>query len=256
MRLSHMILISLPMIFTAAYGKAEGAENLRVPDTRPTDEPNKDQMTPPDKVIDKSLIDDVQTGTDGPESVTPPPAEPAPPASPPSISAPVWTWAVGTNLAWSFREDYGSRTFRRFEPEVVGYWYMNSGLDKLWLRHGARVSYSDAQPQMPKAVRMEEYDWKASIEEGLVWSSIVAPSLTFGIGRDWRTIKVKAKPPVTSVDSRLNSKDDFLWMYAQAGLGIPLLNGKILIEPALRRQYLAHDARTVWAAGVELTVAW
>jgi hypothetical protein len=239
MKFMTTIAIAVSLSMFAANGICKG-NDPKLPQSQPTDEPNNPQPQQGDRIIDRTLIDKKSAVEE----------------STPTTSAAEWTWAVGTNLSWSFRKDYGSRNFRRFEPEVVGFLYTSTPIENVWLRHGARLSYSNAQPQMPKAVRIEEYDWKASIEEGIVWSSIVAPSLTAGIGRDWRTIKVKAKPPITSVDSRLNTKDEFMWMYLQAGLGIPVAHGKYLIEPVVRYQHLAHDDRTNLAAGIEMTVAW
>jgi hypothetical protein len=109
---------------------------------------------------------------------------------------------------------------------------------------------------MPKAMRIEESDWKLSIEEGVIWDWYVSPSLTLGVGYDWRTTKVRYKAPVKSSDSRLNSNYSFPWYYLQLGLGLPALEGEFELQPSVRFQKLTMDSRTTWGFGFELTKAW
>ncbi len=240
-RLITLLILTIPSgmaISATASGDKKLADEKgldSVTDERPTDEPNN----PPGnkRAVDPSLLDDVAL-------------------RPASGSANKWNYAAGLNLAWSIRNDYGARSFRRFEPEAVGFMYTELPVDKLWLRHGARVGYSKDQPQMPKALRMIETDWKASIEEAVVYNWYVVPSLTFGLGYDWRRVSVKATPPIKSVDSRLNTKETFMWNYIQAGVGIPAMKGEYLLEPVLRWQHLSIDRRTNWAFGFEMTKAW
>jgi hypothetical protein len=167
-----------------------------------------------------------------------------------------WRYAAGLNAAWSIRKDYGARTFRRFEPEAIGYVYTALPRERLWLRHGARLGYSNDQPQMPKSVRMEEQDWKLSVEEGVIYNSYLVPSLAFGVGYDFRSIQVKTSSPLQSSDDRLDTRESFFWYYLQTGLGLPALKGEYLLEPVLRWQHLRNDQRTNWAFGLEITKAW
>ncbi len=207
---------------------------IKLPPSQPTEEPNAVEAG--DKVFDKTLLDDVHLHAKNGEKT--------------------WHFAAGVNMAWSVRQDYGTRDFRRFEPEAVGYIYTPLQWSHVWLRHGARLSYSKDQPQMPKSVRIEESDWKISIEEGLIWSWYVAPSITAGVGYDMRTVKVKTSSPIKSSDSRLNSNESFIWSYLQAGLGLPALQGEYEFQPVLRWQNLVNDTRTNWAFGFEISKAW
>ena len=232
-----LILTALLIIPAHAFAANENAEK-QLPSAEPTEEPNAPQAATKsnDTRVDPSLIDKAHLHS--------------------KVEAPTWKYAAGVNMAWSIRKDYGARTLRRFEPEAIGFIYTALPWEKLWLRHGARLGYSAAQPQMPKSMRLEETDWKISAEEGLVWNSFLTPSFTGGIGYDWRTIKVKTASPVVSTDNRLNQKESFMWYYAQAGVGIPTLRGEYMIEPLLRWQHLSSDKRTNWAFGFELTKAW
>jgi len=201
-------------------------------------------------------------------AITEQPKDPAVPAPEPNrellgevaLSQPIenktWQFAVGLGSIWSVRHDYGARSFQRSEPEIIGFYYTMLPSAKLWLRHGARLGYSNDQPQMPQSVRMEESDIKLAVDESLVWSGVLAPAVSLGIGYDWREIKSKKLAPVLSRDDRLDTKQGFVWYYAQAGLGIPALAGEYMLEPVLRWQHLPIDRRTTWAFGFEMTKAW
>lgn len=168
----------------------------------------------------------------------------------------IWDYAAGVNWSWSRRLDYGNAYFYRFEPEIAGFKYSALPINRLWLRHGARLGYSNDQPQMPQAIRLQETDWKVSIEEGIIYNSFIATSLTAGVGYDWRKITATSTAPITAKDSRLSSKESFLWTYAQAGFGVSALGGKYMFEPIIRWQHLTADARANWAYGLEMTAAW
>ena len=167
-----------------------------------------------------------------------------------------WRFAGGLSAVWSVREDYGARSFKRFEPEVVGLYYSKLPAAKLWLRHAARFGFSADQPQMPQAVRIEETDYKLSVDEAILFSGVVTPSIGAGAGYIWRQIKAKRENPVTSLDGRLNEKMAFMWYYLQAGLGISALDGEYLLEPLIRWQLLRADRRTTLAFGFEITRAF
>ena len=171
-------------------------------------------------------------------------------------SAREWRYAFGLSSMWSVRQDYGARNFNRFEPELVGFYYSQISTSRLWLRHGARFGYSSDQPQMPQSARLEETDYKIAVEESLLVNGLVIPSLSFGLGYDWREVKPVRADPVMSADKRLKSQNQFAWYYAQVGLGVPAMAGEYLLEPALRWQHLPIDRRTKWAFGFELTKAW
>ena len=222
--------------FVSIANAADNRNHRRaqLPSSQPSKEPAA--QTVDETVLDQSLLDEVQLA--------------------PATGAGSWRYAAGINLAWTVRRDYGARSFRRFEPEVVGYLYTPIPIRHGWLRHGARLSYSNDQPQMPKYVRMEESDWKLSIEEGLIWNWYVSPSMTFGYGYNWRKVSVRNGGPVKSADTRLNSRQTFTWQYLQLGVGLPALYGEYEFQPSVRFQKLSWDDRTTWGFGFEFTKAW
>jgi hypothetical protein len=168
----------------------------------------------------------------------------------------IWQFAGGLSAVWSIRKDYGARSFKRFEPEAVGFYYTQLPSPKLWLRHAARLGVSTDQPQMPQAVRLEETDYKLSVDEAILFSGVVTPSLGLGAGYVWRQISAKRENPVTMIDGRLNQKLGFMWYYLQAGFGISALEGQYMLEPMVRWQHLRSDRRTTLSFGFELTRAF
>lgn len=168
--------------------------------------------------------------------------------------APSHRFAAGFNLAWTSRQDYGSRTFRRLTPEIVGFSYGSLPLDHYWWRAGLRLGYSTAQPEMPQAVRIEETDTTTLAEIAVTKDWYIVPSFAFGGGYDSRKTKVKVSAPIDTVDDRINRKET-LWMwYVQAGAGLPLLKGLILLEPTIRYHTIQYDNRSHWMFGIETTI--
>lgn len=165
-------------------------------------------------------------------------------------------WAIGTNLAWVNRRDYGARDFRRFSPELVGYTYGElPWIDTFW-RAGTRLGYSNSQPEMPQAVRIEETDTIWTVEGGILRNWYVVPSLSWGVGYDFRTTRVKTQAPLDVVDDRLNRKERLLMWYVQGGLGFPLYHGTFMIEPIARYHTIEYDDRSHWLFGFEMTVGF
>jgi hypothetical protein len=167
--------------------------------------------------------------------------------------SPEYTWAVGFSPNWQFRKDYGARYYRRFWPEIMGYAYAPSPIDALYHRFGAKIGYSNDQPEMPSGVQFVETDYSYSVDYGIVYSWLICPSVSFGMGIDDRTTKVKAAPPIDSVDDRLDHKSKHRYWYVQSGLGLPFWDGRLLAEPTLRYQSVTLDNRVKWAIGFETT---
>lgn len=204
----------------------------------PSDEPNK---TPEDI---KDVVPESQKSTQ----------QETPPENVIVTPTPSHRFAAGFNLAWTSRQDYGSRTFRRLTPEIVGFTYGALPREQYWWRVGLRIGYSTAQPEMPQAIRIEESDTTALAEVAITKDWYIVPSFAIGSGYDFRKTNVKVSGPIDTVDDRINRKET-LWMwYVQAGAGLPLLKGLVLIEPTVRYHTIQYDNRSHWMFGIETTV--
>lgn len=220
------------------------------------------------------ILDSEQQEEDAPAAPTPDSLEaPQPPAeatlpptnapkldtdakAPESVAVPgelSHRWAAGFNLAWTSRRDYGASTYSHFSPEIVGYMYGDLPFQEWFWRAGSRLGYSNAQPELPQAVRFVETDTTVLFEGSIVRDWYVVPSLTMGAGYDFRTIKVKTQAPVDSSDERLNRKERLLIWYVQAGAGLPLMKGRFMFEPIARYHTIEYDDRSHWTFGIEWT---
>jgi hypothetical protein len=175
-------------------------------------------------------------------------------SAPSVLNSPSHDWAVGFNLGWMSRRDYGARTFRRFNPELVGYRYGSLGVEHYFWRAGLRLGYSSHQPEMPQGMRVEETDTTLLAEGGIMRDWYIVPVVSYGLGYDFRTTKIKIKAPIDAADSRLNRSERLMMWYLQLGAGLPLAKGLFVLEPQLRYQSIEYDDRSRWVVGMEATI--
>ena len=168
-------------------------------------------------------------------------------------AGPSHTWAFGLNLAWLTRRDYGAKDYRRFSPELMAYRYGELPWVDCYWRAGARLGFARGQPEMPRAVRIEESDTTVSIEGGLLREWHLVPSISWGLGYDFRTTKIKTSAPIDTTDDRFNRKERLMFWYLQSGIGLPLYSGMFMIEPVVRYQSIEFDDRSRWLLGFETT---
>lgn len=160
--------------------------------------------------------------------------------------------AAGLALAWNSRADYGANTFQRFSPEAVGVLYIPV-MNNVFARPGARMGASVAQPEMPLAVRVEESDVWATAEIGVLYDWMVVPSVSLGLGVDYRSIEFVEDKPVSSSSEKISTTETLPYMTIQAGVGLPVLRGAVLVEPFARYVTMPGDDRVGLGYGIDVT---
>jgi hypothetical protein len=175
-------------------------------------------------------------------------AQATPEAKPPMPTA------VGFSTFTALQADYGERDFARLTPELLYMTYLPFDAP-YFLRPAARLSYAWLQQQMPQSVRIEERDLSISGELGLLYESIVIPSATLGLGVTRRAISFVYESPVVSADDKISTTEYLPLIFAQAGLGVPLLKGSFVVEPMVRYTYTYSDARAPWGYGIDFSMA-
>lgn len=177
-----------------------------------------------------------------------------------SLTAPVPTalafdvsGAAGLGVGWQTRRDYGASTFSRVMPEVVFYGYLGPLGGNVHLRPGARLGYTAFQPEMPSAVRVEESDLSVSGEIGVVYDWYLVPSVSLGGGLIHRSIALKTAAPVSAGSEQISRTENLPHVFAQVGVGLPLWNGFIVLEPYARFASVQGDGRVGTQFGVEIT---
>lgn len=161
--------------------------------------------------------------------------------------------AVGLSGVWMVRSDGPTDSFKQFAPEVVGYIY-NPLPSHFSFRSALRFSYAWQQPEMPKAVRVNEFDFRFGGETGIVWNWIVSPSLTFGGGGIYRRIELATAPPISVKSDGVSETQVLPFIQGQFGLGIPIEKGVVVLEPYVRYMKVFGDDRYGWNFGAEATV--
>ena len=161
-------------------------------------------------------------------------------------------FAVGGGFHFYIRQDYGESTFTQIAPEIVTYAYFPI-YKNLWFRPGFRLNYSWQQPDMPKALKIEETDFRYSLEAGLVFDWFILPSFSYAFGLIYRQTKfITQYPIISSVDS-ISGSEYIPFSQFQLSLGFPILKGFIVFEPFIRYIMVQNDSRYKWAYGCEAT---
>lgn len=161
-------------------------------------------------------------------------------------------FAIGGGLSFYNRQDYGEATFTQLAPELVSYGYL-SIFNNIWFRPGIRMNYSWQQPDMPKALRIEETDFRYMLETGIVFDWIVVPSISYAFGQIYRTTKFKVGTPIFEIKDDISGTEQIPLSQFQLGLGFPILKGFILFEPYVRYTIVQNDKRFGWGYGFEVT---
>ncbi|WP_397600598.1 hypothetical protein [Silvanigrella sp.] len=160
--------------------------------------------------------------------------------------------AVGGGASFYVRQEYGESTFTQIAPEIVTYGYLPL-YKSIWFRPGFRMNYSWQQPDMPKALRIEETDFRYSLETGILYDWIVIPSLSYSFGYIYRQTKFTTQYPITYALDDISGTENIPFSQFQLGLGFPILKGLIVFEPFIRYIIVQNDKRYKWGYGCEAT---
>jgi hypothetical protein len=163
--------------------------------------------------------------------------------------------AAGASMTLQQRDDFGADSRTAAVPELVVLGYAPTGAPRVFLRPGLRVGFAGLdQAEMPQAIRMHEYDVDAVAELGVLYDGVVIPSLALGVGgvARWVTSDLDAPVSGSSSETRFELMPA---LQAQAGLGVPLLRGALVLEPFVRYDHVFGDDRVGWGVGLDATIA-
>lgn len=161
--------------------------------------------------------------------------------------------ATGLGMGFQNRNEYGTGSFSRLYPEFVTYGYLGGFMGPLWIRPGLRIAYASEQPEMPQSVRVEERDLSFSGEVGIVLDWFVVPSLAVGGGVLSRQVKLVTEGAVSAGTNDISTNEQLPFFHVQAGVGIPLWEGFVVVEPLYRYSWVTQDSRITYSYGAELT---
>jgi hypothetical protein len=163
--------------------------------------------------------------------------------------------ALGVSGGMLRRNDYGDRTRSVFVPEIVGFVYAPTPIDRVHLRPGLRLGYSRfGAAEMPGSLRFTERDRTASAELGLLYDGVIIPTLTGGAGFRLRKVDLALGRSINAEAEPISGWEALPTLYGQFALGLPLGTTPLVAEPFARLEHIVGDDRSRWRFGVDITV--
>lgn len=163
--------------------------------------------------------------------------------------------AGGASLGWQLRSDVGHFTRTVLTPELVVQGYVSTPVEAVFLRFGVRVGYGTEQAESPSSLRFHEHDIATHFTAAVLWDWWVVPSLTLGMGPLVRMVDVTTQPPVDP-NHRLDHATVLFSSFLQAGVGFPIAEGVVMLEPYARYEWIPADDRISARFGADVTVSW
>lgn len=164
--------------------------------------------------------------------------------------------SLGVAFASSERIDAGLTTSTLVSVELLTQGYLPLPLGNIFLRPGARLGVEFQPSDTPDTpIRISEKGYKAGAELGVVYNGIVVPTVSLHSMVLMRQLSLK-KPE--DVPTRSNLVDNTEWLFSNnvtIGLGIPLQNGRLLVEPFYRFVQVSNDERKTYSVGLDLSYA-
>lgn len=161
----------------------------------------------------------------------------------------------GPSIGWQMRRDFGGSTRAAFAPELWGAIYLPATARRLYWRPALRLGYVGLdQSDMPGAIAIEERDAVAAIELGAVFDGPVIPTVALGGGPVLRFIDLDTSDQVVAESDDVSGLEVLGRVYLQAGLGLPLFGGDLVVEPGVRLQQVFGDDRIRWRLAVDASL--
>ena len=148
----------------------------------------------------------------------------------------------------------GSSTHTAFIPSLLGLAYVPIA-PRLFLRPGLRLGYTGLnQGDASYGARIEERGVQGTAELGISYDAWLVPAFAVGTGLDYRSVNFVGRGIVADSDA-IDRKEWLGLAFAQAGVGVPLFQGALVVEPYARLQYTLSDDRSLWQMGLDLSFA-
>jgi hypothetical protein len=163
---------------------------------------------------------------------------------------------LGVTFAETQRTDAGPAVSNLSSYEVFTQGYLSLPWDGMFLRPGARIGYERQNSDGSiSPIRLFESTYKAGAEFAFVYNGIVVPAITVQGFVLSRTLKL-SKPENVNSNASLMSRNE--WLYSSAlslGVGIPIQDGRLMLEPFYRFVHIDDDARRRHSFGFDVSLA-
>jgi len=164
--------------------------------------------------------------------------------------------SLGITVAGAERLDGGVTTTNLRDYELFAQSYFSLPWDGVFVRPGSRFGFGhQASDGLKSPIRIVETTYKAGADLALLYSGVVVPTVSLQGFILKRSLKLSQPDDVTSNSNLMNRTE---WLYSSAvslGLGVPILDGRILLEPFYRFVQIEADVRQDHLYGFDLSVS-
>ena len=165
--------------------------------------------------------------------------------------------SLGLGIAEGGLTDASGLVTRIPSYEIFAQGYFSTSSPHVFLRPAVRFSYAPSQSfEQPQAVALAERTFKGLGEVAILYNGLLVPALTVHAG--WLRQKITLDTnSFVQKDAHLDlSRTENLWQFGLTlGLGLPMAQGRIVIEPFYRLVRIEEDQRQQPQWGVDLSIA-
>ncbi|MFZ9518850.1 MAG: hypothetical protein ACO3A4_00065 [Silvanigrellaceae bacterium] len=127
----------------------------------------------------------------------------------------------------------------------------------LYLRPTFRLAFERPdQLEKPKSLFIQESTLRSLIDLGIVYDGLVVPSFSLQGGLSRRSLSLKTSTPIVANGESPLTRSEYLWNFAcSAGFGLPIMDGRIILEPYYRFNLIEKDVRQRSQLGFEVSLS-
>jgi hypothetical protein len=141
--------------------------------------------------------------------------------------------------------------------EAFGQGYVPLPMENLFLRPTIRFGYEKPdRKDDSQSLAIKESSLKSLLELGIVHDGLLVPTISIQAGMIRRILTLQTASPIALAGGSSLTRNEHLWNFGLTlGLGLPVLDGRIILEPYYRFVRIEKDLRQSSQVGVELSVA-
>ena len=141
--------------------------------------------------------------------------------------------------------------------EILTQSYIQLPADRLFIRPALRFAYEPkADLESAKAAAIKEETLKSLAEVGLLYNGFVVPVVALHGAYLRRTLTLASSTPLDTTAGNDLSRAEYFWQGGiMLGVGLPALDGDLIIEPFYRIVRIVDDKRHRSQWGIDLSYA-
>jgi len=164
--------------------------------------------------------------------------------------------SVGLGISSGDRLDAAHMRASLYDASFFVQTYAPSLVERFYLRPGIRFGYeTTAEAEPPQAVHINERTYKSGVECALLYDWLMIPAISLQGNLLRRTLQLQTAAPIVQGLDAISSSE-WLWETSLSfGLGLPIAQGAVVIEPFYRRRWIQRDSRQTSQWGLDVSAA-